>query len=158
MIAVSLSVFWYCMFHCTFLILEGLALITSKMLHLIVYQFYIAKSKTKQKSHYREAGRNPKIVKEVSIWPNISCVIGGSLAFLILLSISISFVFCMPSSLGLFHLLFFFFGTFKTPSFKNLLFDTPWEKYSLISLLKESHSIFYISLPYLAFPLPLSTI
>ena len=130
------------MFHCTFLILEGLALITFKMLHLIVYQFYITKRKTKEKSHYREAGRNPKIVKEVSIWPNISCVIGGSLAFLILLSISISFVFCMPSSLGLFHLLFFFWGgTFKTPSFKNLLFDTPWEKYSLISLLKESHSI-----------------
>ena len=64
------------------------------MLPLIVYQFYITKSKTKQKSPYREAGRNPKIVKEVSMWPNISYVIGGSLVFLILLSISSSFVFC----------------------------------------------------------------
>ena len=122
------------MFHCTFLILEGLALITSKMLHLIVYQFYITKSKTKQKSHYREAGRNPNIVKEVSIWPNISCVIGGSLPFLILLFISISFVFCMPSSLGLFHLLFFFWGgplrlhpeKAMTPHSSTLAWKIPW--------------------------------
>lgn len=111
------------------------------MLPLIVYQFYITESKTKQKSPYREAGRNPKIVKEVSMWPNISCVIGGSLVFSDLLVYIQLLCFLYAFFSGAFSFAVLFLRTIMTPSFKNLLFDTPWEKYSLISLLKESHSI-----------------
>lgn len=77
-----------------------------KVLLLITYYFYLTKIKTKQKDSYRD-WQESWDSWEVSIWPNIPCMIWGSPTFLILLFLSISLVYCL-----LYYLCTFFFWAF----------------------------------------------
>ena len=141
-----------------FLVLEGVALITYKRSFWLLINFTLQKAKQNRRVVTERLARTLRSLREVSIWPNIPCMIWGPPAFLILLFISISLIYCVLYYLYIFFFrafpFFSFFRNIIALTFRYLLFWHSSEKHYLTSPSKESsHTLFFhISLPYLIFP------